>query len=285
MKPVLFEAFGQSVHSYSLLVGVAATVGVVWGMFLGRKDGRSWRDLFDLAIVVIVGGFLGAKVFHTLFEAAGHELTDGTTAKGVLDLLADDPWHWARLFEPGYVFYGAVVGAFFITWLFMVRRALPDRWSIGDYATPGLLAGVLIGRLGCFLGGCCYGRAADVPWAVTFPAGHAAAGVPVHPVQLYDAAFGAVGLVVLAWLYKKRRFGGEALCAFFASYALYRFSTELLRADADRGLWLGGLLSTSQLVALATLPPTLFAWRRGLQLVRAGRMRKPTDPLPAEDPA
>lgn len=285
MKPVLFEAFGQSVHSYSLLVGLASGLGVVVGMALGRRDGRPWRDLVDLGIVVIIGGFLGAKVFHTLFEAAGHELTDGRTATGLVDLLADDPWHWARLFEPGYVFYGAVVGAFLIGWFFMVRRALPDKWSVGDYATPGLLVGVMLGRIGCFLGGCCYGRASEVPWAVSFPVGHAVAGVPVHPVQLYDALYGVVGLVVVALLYKKRRFGGEALCAFFASYALYRFSTELFRADADRGLWLGGTLSTSQLVALATLPVTLVAWRRGLRLVRAGRIRKPSDPLPAEDPA
>lgn len=285
MKPVLFVAFGESVHSYSVLVALGAGLGVVWGMALGRRDGRAWRDLVDLAIVVIIGGFLGAKVFHTFFEAAGHELTTGATATGVVDLLADDPWHWARLFEPGYVFYGAVVGAFLLGWLLMVRRALPDMWSVGDYATPGLLTGIFLGRVGCFLGGCCYGRGTDAAWAVTFPAGHAVAGVPVHPVQLYDAAFGLAGLVALAFLYGKRRFGGEALCAFFACYALYRFSTELFRADADRGLWLGGLLSTSQLVALATLPVTLWAWRRGLRLVRAGRIRKPSDPLPAEDPA
>lgn len=284
MRPVLFEVLGQSVHSYSLLVAIATAAGVVVGMALGRRDGRSWRDMVDLAIVAVVGGLLGAKVFHTLFEAAGHHLTDGGIATGVVDLLEDDPWHWARLFEAGYVFYGAVVGAFLIGWLFMVRRALPDKWSVGDYATPSLLIGVLIGRIGCFLGGCCYGRATDVPWAVTFPHGHAAAGIPVHPVQLYDAAFGLIGLVAVALLYNRRRFGGEALCAFFFCYAIYRFSTELFRADADRGVWLGGSLSTSQLVALATVPVSLYAWRRGLRLVRAGKLRRPSEPLPPEDP-
>ncbi|OGQ26823.1 MAG: hypothetical protein A2138_14455, partial [Deltaproteobacteria bacterium RBG_16_71_12] len=198
MRPVLFEAFGETVHSYPALVALATIVGVAVGLALGRKDGRTWRDLIDLAIVVVVGALLGAKVFHTVFEAEGHHLTDGRIAKGVVDLVTDDPWHWARLFEAGYVFYGAVLGAFLLGWLFMVRRALPDKWSVGDYATPSLLAGILLGRLGCFLGGCCYGRATDVPWAVTFPAGHAAAGVAVHPVQLYDAAFGLIGLVAIA---------------------------------------------------------------------------------------
>ncbi len=283
MRPVLFEAFGTSLHSYPALVVLATALGVGVGAALARKDGRPWRDIVDLAIVVVVGALLGAKVFHTLFEAEGHHLTDGRIATGVIDLLRDDPWHWARLFEAGYVFYGAVVGAFLVGWLFLVRRRLVDRWSVGDYATPGLLVGVLVGRLGCFLGGCCYGAHTDVAWAVRFPAGHATAGAPVHPVQLYDAAFGLVGLVVCALLYRRRRFGGEALCAFFATYSVYRFATELLRADADRGVWLGGALSTSQLVALATLPIALVTWRRALTLARAGRLRRPTDPLPTEE--
>ena len=285
MRPVLFDVFGASVHSYPTLVVLATALGVAVGVTLARQDGRPWRDLVDLAIVVVVGALLGAKVFHTLFEAEGHHLTDGRIATGVVDLLRDDPWHWARLFEAGYVFYGAVVGAFLIGWLFLVRRGLPDRWSVGDYATPGLLAGVFVGRLGCFLGGCCYGRATDVAWAVSFPAGHATEGAPVHPVQLYDAAFGLVGLIVCALLYRRRRFGGEALSAFFVAYSLYRFATELVRADADRGVWLGGQLSTSQLVALVTLPIALVVWRRALVSARAGKLRRPTDPLPPEEPA
>ena len=146
MRPVLFEAFGETVHSYPALVALATIVGVAVGLALGRKDGRTWRDLIDLAIVVVVGALLGAKVFHTVFEAEGHHLTDGRIAKGVVDLVTDDPWHWARLFEAGYVFYGAVLGAFLLGWLFMVRRALPDKWSVGDYATPSLLAGILLGH-------------------------------------------------------------------------------------------------------------------------------------------
>jgi prolipoprotein diacylglyceryltransferase len=104
-------------------------------------------------------------------------------------------------------------------------------------------------------------------------------------VQLYDAAFGLVGLVAYALLYKKRRFGGESFAAFVVAYAIWRFTTEFVRADSDRGIWLGGLLSTSQLVALATVPVTLYFWRRALRLVRAGKLRKPSEPLPLEDPS
>lgn len=285
MQPTLFHVAGEAVSSYAAGSVVGYVAGVLFGFYYGLRDGRSLRDLVDIGLVVVLSALLGSKLFHTLFEARGHILSDGSAASGVVDLLKDDPWHWARLFEAGYVFYGGVVGGIVLTYLFTVRRGVVDKGSVGDYAVPGLLFGTFVGRIGCFLGGCCYGRATDLPWGVVFPDGHESNGHAVHPVQLYDAAFGLVGLVAFIVLYPRRRFGGEMFCAYVASYAAFRFCTEMFRADSDRGLWLGGLVSTSQLVALVTLPVTLFIWRRGLRLVREGKMRRPSEPLPLEDPA
>lgn len=273
--------FGEPIHAYSATMALGMTAGVVIGFWLGLKDGRSVRDLFDMALVAVLGGLLGAKTFHTLFEAAGHHLTDGRTATGVVDLLLDDPWHWARLFEPGFVFYGGVIGAALLMWLYAIRREVPDKGAIGDYATPGILIGIFIGRIGCFLAGCCYGSETERPWAVHFPGDHASHGAGVHPVQLVDASFGLVALAACLVLWKRRRFSGEALCAVSMAYAIFRFSTELLRADADRGVWLGGTLSTSQIVSLGTLPVVLWLWMRALRLVRAGKLRAPSAPLTA----
>lgn len=283
VQPTLFHVFGEAVNAYAAGCVVGYGAGVLFGIYYGLKDGRSLRDLVDLGLVVVLSALLGSKLFHTLFEARGHLLSDGTTATGLVALLADDPWHWARLFEAGYVFYGGVIGGIVIPWIFATRRGLPDKGGIGDYAVPGLLFGTFIGRIGCFLGGCCYGRETDVPWAVHFPAGHESHGAAIHPVQLYDSAFGLVGFIAFLLLWKRRRFGGELFCAYVVAYALFRFCTEMLRADADRGLWLGGV-STSQLVALAMIPPTVLVWRRALRLVRAGALRKPSDPLPAYEP-
>jgi phosphatidylglycerol:prolipoprotein diacylglycerol transferase len=279
VQPTLFHVCGEAVSSYAAGTVVGYVAGVLIGFYYGVKDGRSLRDLVDIALVVVLSALLGSKLFHTLFEARGHVLADGSVAEGVVDLLKDDPWHWARLFEAGYVFYGGVVGAIALTYLYTVRRGVPDKGSIGDYGVPGLLFGTFVGRIGCFLGGCCFGHPTDMPWGVRFPVGHESESVPIHPVQLYDAAFGLLGLVLFFVLFAKRRFGGELFCGYIVTYAAFRFGTEMLRADSDRGVWLDGRLSTSQLVALATLPVTLFFWRRALRLVRAGMMRKPSDPL------
>lgn len=261
------EILGVNVYSTATLLGYALGVGI--GLVLGLRDGRSLRDLLELGLVIVLSAVLGAKVFHTIFEGAGHRLPDGSIATGFWDLIRADPWHWARLFESGYVFYGGVVGAIGMGYLFTLRAGFEQKGAFGDYAAPGLAIGIFIGRLGCYFAGCCYGAETDVAWAVSFPAGHPTRGAPVHPVQLYDAAFGLVAFVTALWYYPRRRFPGELFAGLVASYAVWRFLTEMVRADGDRGVWFGGTLSTSQLVSLVVLPVTGFLWWRAAQRAKA----------------
>ncbi len=276
---MLFTAFGEPIHAYVAATVAGYALGVAIGFWLALKDGRDWRDMLELAVVIVLSAVLGAKVFHVLFESAGHDLGDGRIASGVVDVLRVDPWHWARLFEPGYVFYGGVVFAIGMGFVFVVRRGLKDVGSLGDYAAPGLAIGIAVGRLGCLLAGCCYGSPTDLPWAVHFPASHATHGIGVHPVQLYDVAFGLIAFAALAWGYARRRFGGESFAALIAGYAVWRFVTELFRADADRGVWLAGSLSTSQIVSLVVLPVTLFFWARAARMAKQGKLRDLSTPL------
>ncbi len=273
---MLPEVFGINVYATATVLGYVLGVGI--GLWLGLRDGRAVRDLLEMGIVVVLSAVLGAKVFHTLFESAGHHLPDGRIAEGFWDLIQVDPWHWARLFESGYVFYGGVVGALGMGYLFTLRAGFRDKGAFGDYAAPGLALGIGIGRLGCFMAGCCYGADADVAWAVVFPAGHPTGGAHVHPVQLYDAAFGFAAFACCLWYYPRRRFAGELFGLLIASYSVWRFVTEMFRADGDRGVWLGGTLSTSQLVSLAVLPVTAFFWLRELKRSQARGAAATTSP-------
>ena len=279
MHPILLTAFGTPIHAYAVATVVSYAAAVVIGIVLGLRDGRSLRDLIELGVVIVLAAVLGAKVFHTMFEAAGHKLPDGRIAQNVGDLLAADPWHWARLSDPGYVFYGGVVFGIAFAYFFTLRRELLDKGAFGDYAVPGFAAGLAVGRLGCFLAGCCYGRATSLPWGVVFPTDHPTHGARVHPVQLYEMGFALAWVVLSLVLWDKRRFSGEAFAAFIASYAVWRFFVEFLRDDSDRGMWLAGLLSTSQVVSLVVLPATLFFWWRALRLLREGKLRVPGTPL------
>ena len=119
---------------------------------------------------------------------------------------------------------------------------------------PGIALGHVVGRLGCFLGGCCYGAPTSAPWAVTFTSPDAAAnvgtplGVPLHPTQLYEAGTELMILFGLLALERKgRSFPGRTFFGYLFVYGISRFIIEFYRGD-PRGFVTGGI-STSQVLS------------------------------------
>jgi phosphatidylglycerol:prolipoprotein diacylglycerol transferase len=129
-------------------------------------------------------------------------------------------------------------------------------WKCGDLFAPGIALGYMVGRLGCLMAGCCYGKvvSASYPLAVEL------AGAPRHPVQLYEAA-GLVALALALFALSRRLYArpGALFCVYLAGYAALRLGTEHFRGDDfERGsLWNGGP-STSQALALLALALAAF---------------------------
>ncbi len=177
-----------------------------------------------------------------------------------------------RLWQGGLVFYGGLLGAAAAVALFVRRR----RWPFGtvaDALAPGLALGHAVGRLGCFLAGCCYGR----PWsaglrfprgsvafdelAATLPAG-ATETPPLHPTQLYEAVGELVIFFILLRARRHRPFDGATAVLYALLYGLLRFGVELFRGDPGRGML--GPASIAQVVSV--LAVAAAAWllaRRG----------------------
>jgi phosphatidylglycerol:prolipoprotein diacylglycerol transferase len=135
-------------------------------------------------------------------------------------------------------------------------------WTTADLFAPGIALGHVLGRLGCLLAGCCYGRPTDAPWAITFTNPLASAnvgtplGIPLHPTQVYDA--GAELLILALLLATERRgrpFAGRTFWLYMLLYGLSRFVIEFYRGD-DRGILMG--VSTSQAVSLLVVPAAVF---------------------------
>jgi phosphatidylglycerol:prolipoprotein diacylglycerol transferase len=125
--------------------------------------------------------------------------------------------------------------------------------AFADAAIPATLVGLSFGRIGCFLRGCCWGSPTASPLALVYSDFDAPARpivVPLHPTQLYEAVLNFANYGVLAWLYKRRPAPGVVLSAYLIVYGVGRFVIELFRGDADRGFVLGGMLSTSQAIAI-----------------------------------
>lgn len=115
---------------------------------------------------------------------------------------------------------------------------------------PSVLLFHMFGRLGCFFAGCCYGREAN--WGVVFMHSlNAPNGVPLIPVQLFEAAFNLLMLVAILIIRPERKRQGLLLPLYLIAYAIGRFILEFFRGDMGRGIF---LFSTSQWISLFVLP-------------------------------
>lgn len=241
MLPELFRIGWFALPTYGALLGVGF-LAALW-LFRRRSGlfGSDAETATDLGVWILLAGLVGARVLLVIVEWP-HYVTSWEAAKGLI--------------RAGGVFYGGLIGATLVAALFLRSRKL-DFWRVADAAAPCVALGQAIGRLGCFAAGCCWGRACDLPWAVTFTSEVAEKNVgvplhvPLHPTQLYES-LGAFALTALLLFFEKRRFVGETFGRYLVGYALLRGTIELFRGD-PRGSLFSGALSTSQFIALAGL--------------------------------
>ncbi|MFW6023883.1 MAG: prolipoprotein diacylglyceryl transferase, partial [Myxococcota bacterium] len=238
----------RPIGSYGVLLAAAMVVGalgVVRAAVRGRLDGGATVAVVGLATG---GAMAGAFVLHALVEW----LRTGQPFAGV--------------HQPGLVFFGAPVAGFATAALSCRALALP-LGRLLDLSVPALAVAHALGRIGCFLGGCCYGKPWDGWLAVRYTDPLAPAAYPSvlrHPVPLYEAAI-LLALALAFAVWPARRIGdGRRFVAYWLAYAVARFGLELVRGDAVRGVWLGGWGSTSQLLAVgAVLGGGALLWWRG----------------------
>lgn len=247
--------------SYGLLVALGLVVALVMIRRLAPRVGLGGQEAQDIVVWACLAGLVGAKLFLVALEPRA--------------FLADP---MSVLFQGG-VFYGGFIAGVTTALLVCLKRGIdPNR--LGDACAPGLALGHALGRLGCFLAGCCWGSSCDLPWAVTYTNPAAAGfgsiqpvGAMVHPVQLYEALGNLVLGGLLLLLFRKRRFVGQVFWVYAGGYAAMRFVLEEFRGD-QRGSWFGDALSTSQVVALvAVLGAALMLvlqWRRSGRDTDAG---------------
>ncbi len=225
--------------------------GLLAAAFLCRRDlaslGVTGGGLFDLALAALVGGAIGARLFYLIPHGVE---------------------------EAGSGFYGALTGGM----LGIAAMSRLKRWpalGILDAGAARLPVGFAMGKVGCFLAGCCYGMRCGVPPGVSFAQGSLAyreqvdggvidagslSALPVHPTQLYELAF-ALALFGALVLYRRRpRRPGSVLLLCLSCYSLWRFVIEWLRDDPGRrGFGVPGL-TDSQTAALVVLACSVIAW-------------------------
>jgi phosphatidylglycerol:prolipoprotein diacylglycerol transferase len=254
MFPVLFQSGEFVLYSYGAFFAVGLLVAYALMMELARKSRIDERFMIRFLALSVAVGVLGSRVLQAAVD------------------------YRETLEHPGSLFYfwearafigGPIAIVAFGIWYTRRHRVSP--WKIVDLFGVATPLGHALGRFGCFLAGCCHGRATDVPWAMRFDSDQvdeALRGVPVHPTQLYEAiALLILGVALYRW-FPRKRFDGEIGLAYFLAYPIIRFTVEIFRGDSERGFVFGGLMSTSQFVSVA-----IFASALGFLACRKRELR------------
>ena len=243
MHPVLFD-FGQfTIYWYGVLLAAAYLLGLQFALWRARRRGLDSQQVMDLGILVIVSALLGAKLLLLVVD-----FRQFTSSPGAL----------FGLLRSGGVFYGGLIAAVAAALLYLRWKRMP-LWTTTDVFAPGIALGHVVGRLGCLMAGCCFGRPTSVPWAITFTDPVAFTnvgtrlGVPLHPTQLYEAGAELVILIVLlVWERRGHGFPGRTFWTYMLLYGVSRFAIEFYRGDS-RGM-VFDTLSTSQFVSVLLVP-------------------------------
>lgn len=214
MYPVLFKIGPITIYSYGVMFALAFIVGI----YLARKRalavGIESKIIMDLGIYILLSSIVGARLFYVLSNLSHYK-------EYPLEII------FSRY---GFVFYGGLILGT-IVGIWYVKSKKLSIGKIADVIAPSIAMGEAIGRIGCLLNGCCYGKATTLPWGIILPQNDTLELVPLHPTQLYSSLSNLIIFYILTYLWKKRKFDGQIFLLYLILYAITRFIIEIYRGD------------------------------------------------------
>ncbi len=178
----------------------------------------------DLTVWILISALFGARMMYVLFhldEFKGRwiDVISPVQSDGTLGIA-------------GLVIFGGVIAAVPVAAWFLKRKKIP-LLKMTDILIPSLTLGIALGRIGCFLNGCCHGIPTELPWGVEFPesciAGSVFQNQAIHPSQLYETIYSFIIMGILLIRSRTRLFVGELSFIFLVLYGLARFINETIR--------------------------------------------------------
>jgi phosphatidylglycerol:prolipoprotein diacylglycerol transferase len=280
--PIPFLDWHIPIYSYGFMLMMGFLFGLLVVRRKARAEGLDPDLMTDLCLYILLAGVLGGRLLFVI-----HHFMD----------YAGNPLEILKVFKGGLSFYGGFFAATTTAAVFCRRKGLPAL-KVLDMAAVGLALGMVFGRIGCFLNGCCYGDRVKEGFlfAVQFPKTKDVLGnvdgspaflhhleegwvgfadpfsLPVHPTQLYSSMGDFLLFLALSALYTYKKRDGEMVLLFCIFYAPMRFILEILRDDSTPVLY-GLTLSQAISIPVFLLALGLFIYeRRGIK--KAGLEKK-----------
>lgn len=227
---VAFSIGSKPIYWYGIIIAAGFLLAVYYAMRRADQFGLTQDNIIDMLICAVPLAIIGARAYYCLFS---------------WNLYKDDPIRVLYIWEGGLAIYGGVIGA--VIGLFLYTKVKKVKTSaLLDIGGLGLLIGQAIGRWGNFMNREAFGAQTDsfLRMGLTDASG---ATIYVHPTFLYESVWNAIGLLILHFYSKRRKFDGQIFLMYLGWYGLGRMFIEGLRTDS---LYVGASnLRVSQLLA------------------------------------
>lgn len=223
MCRTLFKIGPVGIHTYGLMLALAFFAGLWYIKRRSEAEKLPFEQMLNVAYILIFSGVIGARLGYVLLHLS--EFADDP-------LSAINPFQGGRFGIAGLNLYGGVLLALVAVFLYLRLKKLS--WpAVLDMLAPTVGLGIGLGRIGCFLNGCCFGTPTDLPWAITYHAGsipdYVFPGQSIHPAQLYSALYGFLLFFVLHNILKRKRFDGQVIAVYLMFEAVFRYLIEYVR--------------------------------------------------------
>ncbi|MDP8233756.1 MAG: prolipoprotein diacylglyceryl transferase [Candidatus Saelkia tenebricola] len=219
MYPVLFQIGNLAVRTYGVVLVAVFFMCLYLLKYDAKRSSVTKETVERMSNYLLLGGFIGARIYYALFYDAFYYFTK--------------PWTLLFVWEGGLAIHGAIIGG--LIGLYLLAKKDKIKFLIlANLIAPILLLGQAVGRLGCFLNGCCYGLPANIPWGVIFPKDSLAyyqfGFQALHPTQFYELVLNLSGFVVF-WVIRKN-IPQYLFSLYLMYYGLVRFIVSFFRADS-----------------------------------------------------
>jgi phosphatidylglycerol---prolipoprotein diacylglyceryl transferase len=267
MHSVFFSIEGIAIRWYGMMMALAFLSGLFTLVHLGKARGKDLNYCSDLLWWVMLSGIFGARAAYVIANWRD---------------FAMKPWTVFYIHQGGLIYYGGLVAAGAAVFVF-ARRHKTALLELTDFVVTALPLGHALGRIGCLLNGCCYGRRYNgllglryppqsAPWLDQVDAGiitsSAPASLPVIPVQLLEAGYNVIVFLILLGVYRRNKESGTVTAMYLILYAAGRFSFEFLRGDPrmflgplDVAQWLSLIFCVAGCGMLLLVTKTKKEWK------------------------
>lgn len=228
-QPILLELGPVTIHWYGLLLALSAVAGFFLLLRLAKPHHIDTNTLYDLFVALVIGGFLGGRLYHVSNEWTYYRAHAGEILK---------------VWNGGLAIHGAILVGVLITWYIAKRKKISFGLLL-DLLAPALVLGQVIGRWGNYFNQELFGGPTNLPWKLVIDEAHRPSGYLTqqffHPTFLYESLGSLLVLVLLLWLLRTREqrrpwaswwtTPGSIFATYLFTESIVRIIVELFRID------------------------------------------------------